>query len=31
MRLDDFLIPAAEWLYPTRKGVRRPVYVTAEP
>ena len=28
---DDFLTPAAEGLYPARKGVRRPVYVTAEP
>ena len=28
---DDFLTPAAEGLYPARKGIRRPVYVTAEP
>ncbi len=28
---DDFLTPAAEGLHPVRKGVRRPVYVTAEP
>lgn len=28
---DDFLTPAAEGLHPARKGVRRPVYVTAEP
>jgi integrase len=28
---DDFLTPAAEGLHPARKGVRRPVYVIAEP
>jgi integrase len=28
---DDFLTPAAEGLHPLRKGVRQPVYVTAEP
>jgi len=28
---DGFLTPAAEGLYPARKGVRRPVYVTAGP
>jgi integrase len=28
---DDFLTPAAEGLHPARNGVRRPVYVTAEP
>ena len=28
---DRYLTPAAEGLYPARKGVRRPVYVTAEP
>jgi integrase len=28
---DDFLTPAAEGLHPIRNGVRRPVYVTAEP
>lgn len=28
---DRFLTPAAEGLHPVRKGVRRPVYVTAEP
>jgi len=28
---DDFITPAAEGLHPKRKGVRRPVYVTAEP
>jgi integrase len=28
---EDFLIPAAEGTYPLRKGVRRQVYVTAEP
>jgi len=28
---DDFLTPAAEGLSPARQGVRRPVYVTAEP
>lgn len=28
---DDFLTPAAEGLHPAREGVRRPVYVTAEP
>ena len=28
---EDFLTPAAEGLHPTRQGVRRPVYVTAEP
>ena len=28
---DDFITPAAEGLHPTRQGIRRPVYVTAEP
>ena len=28
---DDFLTPAAEGLHPERKGLRRPVYITAEP
>ena len=28
---DRYLTPAAEGLYPARKGTRRPVYVTAEP
>lgn len=28
---DRYLTPAAEGLHPARKGVRRPVYVTAEP
>ena len=28
---DDFLTPAAEGQHPARNGVRRPVYVTAEP
>ena len=28
---DRYLTPAAEGLYPARNGVRRPVYVTAEP
>ena len=28
---DDFLTPAAEGQHPARQGVRRPVYVTAEP
>ncbi|MGH3222608.1 MAG: hypothetical protein ACRDPY_28580, partial [Streptosporangiaceae bacterium] len=28
---DDFLTPAAEGLHPARDGIRRPVYVTAEP
>jgi integrase len=28
---DRYLTPAAEGLYPTRKGDRRPVYVTSEP
>jgi integrase len=28
---DDFLTPAAEGLHPMREGVRRPVYVIAEP
>lgn len=28
---DRYITPAAEGLYPARKGVRRPVYVTAEP
>jgi integrase len=28
---DRYLTPAAEGLYPIRKGTRRPVYVTAEP
>jgi integrase len=28
---DRYLTPAAEGLYPARKGVRRPVFVTAEP
>jgi integrase len=28
---EDFLTPAAEGLYPARKGVRRPVYITAVP
>ena len=28
---DRYLTPAAEGLYPIRKGVRRPVYITAEP
>jgi integrase len=28
---DRYITPAAEGLYPVRKGVRRPVYVTAEP
>jgi integrase len=28
---DRYLTPAAEGLYPERKSVRRPVYVTAEP
>lgn len=28
---DDFITPAAEGLHPKRNGVRKPVYVTAEP
>jgi integrase len=28
---DDFLTPAGEGLHPVRQGVRRPVYITAEP
>ena len=28
---DRYLTPAAEGLYPARQGVRRPVYVTADP
>jgi integrase len=28
---NDFLTPAAEGLHPARNGIRRPVYVTAEP
>jgi integrase len=28
---DRYLTPAAEGLYPVRNGIRRPVYVTAEP
>jgi integrase len=28
---DDFITPATEGLHPKRKGIRRPVYVTAEP
>jgi hypothetical protein len=28
---DDFLTPAAEGLHPERKGLRRPVYTTAQP
>jgi integrase len=28
---DRYITPAAEGLYPLRKGIRRPVYVTAEP
>jgi integrase len=28
---DRFITPAAEGLYPTRKGIRRPVYVATEP
>ncbi len=28
---DRYLTPAAEGLYPSRRGARRPVYVTAEP
>ncbi len=28
---DRYLTPAAEGLYPARKGVRRPVYITAKP
>jgi integrase len=28
---DRYLTPAAEGLYPARKGIRRPVYVAAEP
>ena len=28
---DRYITPAAEGLYPVRKGIRRPVYVTAEP
>ena len=28
---DRYLTPAAEGLYPARRGTRRPVYVTAEP
>lgn len=28
---DRYITPAAEGLYPARKGTRRPVYVTAEP
>jgi integrase len=28
---DDFITPAAEGLHPKRKGIRRPVYIKAEP